>query len=329
MIEWFGIAVFIIISITIIIKIYNIFSGRNFVHDSYDKFRLSYRSIEQWEQFWEKNSNQSDIVICLTTIPSRLPQLDATIKSLLYQTRRPARIRLHLPHISKREKTGYDIPNWLQNLKAVEIIRCEDYGPATKLIPALQDQTPDQRLLIVDDDKLYPPDMVYRFHEWAQKHPDEAIGSSGWIVPDDLTDRAVTTLRTWQGVPPARLKATRIKSKIKVDIIQGHSGYLVKPRFFDPICLVDDYTSGPPEAFFVDDVWISGYCEAPKIILPSPRFCFVSYRRNKLYNWTSLEKVYRADGTPERNHNTILIRYLRDRWMSADTTEKIIKINQT
>ena len=79
------------------------------------------------------------------------------------------------------------------------------------------DEPPDRKLLIVDDDKLYPPDMVERFHLWAEAYPDTAIGSSGWVVPADLTDRPVTAWRTLRGAPPARLKATRVSTPIAVD----------------------------------------------------------------------------------------------------------------
>ena len=296
------------------IRIYDLLSGRNLILDMRDKARLGRRSIEEWQTHWEKNNDRSDIVICLTTIPSRLPHIDATLKSLLYQTRAPLKIRLHLPRMSRREKTLYDPPSWLRSLKAVEIVPCDDYGPATKLIPALYDEAPDTKLLVVDDDKLYPPNLVAHFETAAKTFPDSALGSSGWIVPADLTDRTVTLWRNWRGVPPARLKATRVRRPEPVDIIQGHSGYLVRPRFFEPDRLIAGYADAPPAAFFVDDVWISAYCRPTKYIVPASRFCFVSYRRNRLYDWTSLGRINDSTGNPEENKNTIMIRYLSHRW---------------
>ena len=116
------------------------------------------------------------------------------------------------------------------------------------------------------------------------------------------------------------MKATRIRKPAPVDIIQGHSGYLVRPRFFDARRMVADYDTAPPEAFFADDIWISAYCQVPKMVLPARRFCFVSYRRSALYNLTSVERVSKGRGDPERHHNTILIRYLRDRWLAPNMT---------
>jgi hypothetical protein len=297
------------------VKTYDVLSGRDLLRDLVDKRRLGGKSVEDWHRFWEKNTDRSDTVICLTTIPSRLGHIEATLKSLLYQTRAPARIRLHLPRMSRREKVPYVPADWLTQLKAVEIVPCEDYGPATKLIPALLDQEPEQKLLIVDDDKLYPPGMVEHFDRAADAFPDAALGSSGWTVPADLTDRTVTLWRNFRGLPPARLKATRIDRPRRVDILQGHSGYLIRPRFFEPERLVNDYAGAPQAAFYVDDVWISAYCRVKKFVIPARRFCFVSWRLNRLYDWTSLGHINDGAGDPELNNNTIMIRHLKDSWM--------------
>ncbi len=315
MIESLAAIVLIALSCAAVIKAYNVLSGRNLVLDAIDKLKLGTRGINAWDSYWQKNPQRSDIVICLTTIPSRLPYIDATLKSLLYQTRAPARIRLHLPRISRRENVAYDLPKWLSTLSAVEIVSCDDYGPATKLIPALYDEPKDRKLLIVDDDKLYPPNLVENFDKLSEVYPDVALGSSGWVVPTDLTDRPVTLLGNYRGHPPARIKATRIDCPTPIDIIQGHSSYLVRPRFFDVDKLVADYANAPPAAFYVDDVWISGYCTAEKFVLPSRRFCFISYWRNRHYDATSLENINSRKLSPDCKHNTIMIRHLRHRWL--------------
>ena len=90
--------------------------------------------------------------ICLSTTPSRINHLTDTLKSLFAQSRSPQGIRLHIPEFSKREHCAYEIPPYLDDLEGVEIIRCDDLGPATKLIPALRDFGDDQKILVVDDD---------------------------------------------------------------------------------------------------------------------------------------------------------------------------------
>ncbi len=305
------------------VRIYDRLSGRRFLLDLRDKARMALRDVAAWDRFWADNPSRSSIVICLTTLPSRLPEIEGTLKSLLYQSRAPASIRLHLPRISLREQVPYEVPDWLRALSAVELIDCEkDYGPATKFIPALLECPPDQPLLIVDDDKLYPPDLVAHFDALATEHPETALGSSGWNVPADLKDRKVTLWGTLRGEAPGRRKSTHLRSSESVDILQGHSGFLIRPHFFKMRDFLASYASGPEEAFYADDIWMSGQCQAAKRVFPARRFCFVSWRRVGLYDRTSLERRDSAADVQVRT-NTVLIRHLRDRWMvsSPDHTE--------
>ena len=298
------------------IWIYDRVSGRRLLLDLRDKARMGLRDIGAWDRYWQANPRRSDTVICLTTLPSRLPEIEASLKSLLYQSVAPARIRLHLPKTSKREGVPYDPPPWLRELSSVEIVECErDYGPATKFVPALLDLSPQQKILVVDDDKLYPPDLVAHFDALAREHPEIALGSSGWCVPADLQDRKVTLRGTLRGEAPGRRKATQLGTPERVDVLQGHSGFLVRPGFFDMTEFLASYETGPEEAFFNDDIWLSGHCRVPKMIFPARRFCFVSWKRVSLYDRTSLERRDSAADIQVRT-NTLLIRHLRDRWLA-------------
>ena len=80
------------------------------------------------------------VVVSLTTIPSRIDQIQNTLLSLVQQTRPPDMILLALPTLSTREGgRPYTIPAWLRAMSLVTILEVEhDYGPATKLIPAVQ-----------------------------------------------------------------------------------------------------------------------------------------------------------------------------------------------
>ncbi len=305
-----GITLVILMSI----KVYNFLEGRNLIRDILDYIRLSGRSLQDWDDVCSKNNNKADIIVCLTTIPSRLPHIERTIKSLLYQSRRPQHIRLHLPAFSHREQRPYIIPDWLKSLQCVEIISCEDYGPVTKLIPALQSLKPDQKILIVDDDMIYPPHFIDNFFRWSHQHPDIAIGSSGWIVPTDFIDRPSTLWANINHTPPFPLRCTRIRKEKPIDILQGYSGYLIKPCFFE-LEKITDYTGAPDAAFFVDDVWISAHCKAPKYVFPAKRFCFDLWQESEFFEATSLGLLNRGDGNPENRNNTIMIRYFKDRWL--------------
>lgn len=299
--------------------LYTRLSGRKLVRDCWDKLRLAARPLDAWDAHWAAETDRSDIIVCMTTLPSRLELIDATLKSLLHQRRAPAKIRLHVPQKSRREGVTYEVPERLTKLASLEIVHCEeDWGPATKLVPALNDCEPQQRLLVVDDDKLYAPDLVESMERASDERPDIAIGNSGWSVPPDLQHRPVTMWSNLRGKPPARLKSTLVREPRRVDILQGYSGYLVRPAFFDLEELLEGYEGAPPEAFFVDDIWISGHCDAERWVLPTGRFCFVSWLRLRLHDRTSLGQRD-AETAPERHPNTVVAQHLHDRWQSTST----------
>ena len=150
---------------------------------------------------------RSDAIVCLTTIPSRLPHVHNTLKSLLNQTLPPREIRLHLPAFSQREGVPYVVPPFLKGLASIRILRCEDAGPATKFLPALTTLPADQAVVVVDDDRIYPPNFLQDLDNAARTNPDAAFGFSGWIVPDDLVDRPTTMLANLLQRPPAPVRA--------------------------------------------------------------------------------------------------------------------------
>lgn len=305
----------LIILLSIGVKVYNFLDGRSLLLDRYYEYSLGRRSFSECESFFKQNDAKSDIVICLSTIPSRLPYLQTTLKSLLTQSRRPQKIRLHLPNFSKRESIGYEIPSWLLQSKSVEIIRCEDYGPATKLIPAVEDFAQNQKLLILDDDMIYPSGLVDHMYKASQSRGDMAIASSGWVVPDDLICHFVTLKHNLLQLPPMPYKCTRVKEHTRVDILQGYSSYLVKPSFFD-LSELKDYSDAPDAANYVDDVWISAHCKAEKFVIPFSRFCFHSMKLKNHFKSTSLAAFNRGGERAEKRNNTVMIRYFKERWIS-------------
>ena len=78
------------------------------------------------------------IYISISTIPQRLKHLSETISSLLNQTRKPDKIFINIPFKYQRftEIIKDDqIPKFDSNI--VEVTRCEDCGPGTKLLGSL------------------------------------------------------------------------------------------------------------------------------------------------------------------------------------------------
>ena len=295
------------------IGFYNFMQGETLVRDVIDEIRLHRADIHALDAAWAANPNRSDCVVSLTSLPSRLPYIDSTLKSLMRQDKAPARIRLNLPYFSKREGKPYEVPAWLEKLQSVELIRCEDFGPATKLIPSVTGLPQDQKIIVVDDDRIYPANLIADLDAAATRSPDAAMGLGGWVVPGDLIDRKTTVLSSTLMRAPAPLHAIRLRKPRPVDILQGLAGFLVRPRFFDLNALTD-YTQAPQAAFFVDDVWISAHCVAPKYVIPARRAGHVLHRRRKFYWNTGLGLANRGDGNPNNNKNTIVIQHFAGRW---------------
>jgi hypothetical protein len=131
-------------------------------------------------------------------------------------------------------------------------------GPVTKFIPTWQQERhmPDTRLIIVDDDGVYPYRLIEQLISWSQRMPDAALGCSGVAVPAGMKPSSVIFSRqTW--LQDLRYTSFSSDALARVDYLFGYAGVLVKPRFFD--AAVTDYSAAPKQAFFDDDVWLGGH----------------------------------------------------------------------
>jgi len=111
------------------------------------------------------------VVVSLTTFSERINDVHLTIESLLQQSCRPDKVVLW---VSREEFSEQDIPAMLrlQCQRGLEIEFCErNLGPYKKFFYALQ-KYPQALVLTVDDDVLYPPDMVDQLYRAHCRQPD-------------------------------------------------------------------------------------------------------------------------------------------------------------
>ncbi|MDF0599504.1 hypothetical protein P1J78_02060 [Psychromarinibacter sp. C21-152] len=292
--------------------LHHLFEGECLPADLWREWKLARMDLATLDRRWEK-AERSEIVVTLTTTPSRIALLEPTLKSLLDQTRPPARITLNLPRHSTRENRAYEIPAPLNRLASLQIRRCDDLGPGTKLIPSVQAEPPDTPLVVVDDDRIYPPWLLARYERAAAAQPDRALTMAGWVAPPDLVDRMTTIRANLFMRPPAPIRASRLRKPRRVDIFQGVMSYLVRPRFFDEKSLAD-FTGQPPELRFVDDVRSSALCRAEIWVIPAPSLSFVPRAQAALLQQTRLGLVNRVPGERHNRNNTIALKHFADRW---------------
>ena len=102
--------------------------------------------------------------VSLTTIPSRFKTIKKTIDSINKQTKKPNKIFLNIPHNYKRyPKKDYDITDLGNIFDNLQIVRCEDYGPGTKLLGSLNKIVKYDTAIVIDDDSIYHRDFCKMF----------------------------------------------------------------------------------------------------------------------------------------------------------------------
>jgi hypothetical protein len=117
-------------------------------------------------------NDQIPVIVSLTTIPSRLPTLHLTIRSVLLQEKQPEKIVLWL-HEGLKNK----LPKALDRLQNdVFEIRYSPYEFShRKLIHSLQ-QFPDHILVTCDDDLMYPAATLGNLYQSYLSNPNVVMG---------------------------------------------------------------------------------------------------------------------------------------------------------
>ncbi|WJS85050.1 glycosyltransferase family 2 protein [Paracoccus sp. TOH] len=201
------------------------------------------------------------LVITLSSIPSRFAELGPTLRSVLNQQVPPDQVRLYIPRRYRR------FPDWDGALpevpRGVSIHRTdEDFGPATKILPAVRDFAgQDCELLLCDDDRIYDRGWTARFLAARRAHPDCVIAEAGGFVPGHegtVQPRALPRRKGW-GYRLLRLATLGLHKPAPwlgsghVDIFKGYGGAMLRPAF-----MPDSAFDIPELLWTVDDPWLSG-----------------------------------------------------------------------
>ena len=168
------------------------------------------------------------IYVSISTIPSRIKNLEKSVKSILNQTLKPDKIFINIPLKYRRFKEiirDEQIPNFKDS--RVEVKRCEDYGPGTKLLGSLHKMEKDSLVILADDDNSYENYMIEKFYYFYKAAPENAY--SFYVHPVD-------NFPMGQGADGFAINTNALKS-IK--------------NFYDKV------VKNHKELFLCDDLWIS------------------------------------------------------------------------
>ena len=242
------------------------------------------------------------VIASLSTVPGRINNLTPTIRSLLKQTRPPDEIILAVPEFSIREKRPYMVPEYLLRLPRLRILRSgKDWGPATKFIPLVREELAagrgDTLIMVVDDDRVYPRDALETYLYYNQQLPAAALCFRGAAMPQTLD---------WRN---ARMtKGNVLREPHSVAVMTGCGSYLIQPSFFDESLW--DYSKAPPAAFYMDDIWISGWLarrNVKRYAVPTSAMMRSVWRQRRTL---SLHDV--PNGLQHNNNQTIA--FFEDAW---------------
>lgn len=130
------------------------------------------------------NPEMPKVIISLTSFPARIGSVDLVIRSLLAQTVKPWKIILWLTHQEFPEGER-SLPEYLLALTRGTNFEIdwsnENYRPYNKLVHALR-KYPDCAIVTVDDDILYPPDLLERLSLAWHENPNAVNSLRAHII---------------------------------------------------------------------------------------------------------------------------------------------------
>jgi hypothetical protein len=186
-------------------------------------------------------------IVSLTSFPARLPATIKVIESMMSQTLRPDKIVLYLTSAQFPDKS---LPNELAELcdgNFFDIRFCDKpFKCYTKLVPALQD-FPNDIIITVDDDMIYPPDLIERLVAAHKKYPNAVVGH------DVRRMRLNKSYKKWRKIQNKWWRKILFGRPSYLNFAAGVGGVLYPPHSLHPDTIKDElFWDLAPNA---DDVW--------------------------------------------------------------------------
>ena len=168
--------------------------------------------------------------ISLTTIPPRFNTLKKTLDSIYSQQIQPKKVFLNIPKKFKRFKNiDFDFTNLSKNYDSLELSKCEDFGPGTKLLGSLQKISKFDYVILLDDDHEYNNQMLKIFCKQAEINLNKCYSFCVYDILD-------------------------------CKVGQGADGFLINTKYINGMFkFYEKYVKNNSKLFLNDDLWISVY----------------------------------------------------------------------
>lgn len=190
------------------------------------------------------------IIVSLTSFPARIEHVTEVLKRMLIQTVKPDEVVLWLSKEQFPERE-LELPNRLLEMKkyGVKIEWCDgDMKAYKKFLPALK-RYPDDLIIIIDDDLIYPVDLVERLYHTHKCFPKAIIASRVHEIGIDK-DGKIAPYGTW------KKQCGHDTNVVKQDwFFTGGAGTLLPPHIFgEEMFETDVILDLCPWA---DDIWLN------------------------------------------------------------------------
>lgn len=189
----------------------------------------------------DNNFVETEVVVSLTTYSKRINDVYLVIESIAQQTVKPNRLILWL---SEDEFNIDSIPQTLARRieQGLEVRFCKDTKSFKKIIPTLE-LCPDSIIITIDDDYIYPHDMIENLLLEHRQHPNAVVGNRAHEVV--FNGGSIDQYRNWK-------KEVQYQSDNL--FVTGCGGILYPPKSLHPMVTdVELFTELCPHA---DDLWL-------------------------------------------------------------------------
>lgn len=198
---------------------------------------------------------KSNVTVSLTTYSSRIYDIYLVIESIFQQTLKPNKIILWLDEDEFSDET---IPLSLKRLqkRGLNIRYCNNIKSYKKLVPTLQ-LYPDDIIVTIDDDTIYPSDLIERLLKAYCKDTQSIYYTRGHLIRLD-NDGSVLPYRQWDRLgdwtPMEKWSAFKVLSEgTPLALPTGVGGILYPPHSLHEDVLREDlFMKLCP---YADDIW--------------------------------------------------------------------------
>jgi hypothetical protein len=210
-------------------------------------------ALIEYKQYRKKTKGITDIkrnqkiIVSLTSIPSRINTLWICIESLLRQTVKPDEIILWLADTQFNDLSILPENLLSQQKRGLTIRFCDDIKAHKKYYYAFKEY-PDDIVITVDDDVIYPSNVIKKLLALHNKYPNCICCNFAALITFNNNGCINSTLK-WPGI-----FANMINKPSYILLPTGVSGILYPPKLINQEVFNKDVFTRI--SFYNDDLWL-------------------------------------------------------------------------